>query len=589
MDTNRPRRERPSFDALTLTALRLELSQTILGGAIQKVEVNGPTLVLEIYAHHARRRLVCHVGDDAARVHLTTSRLSPSALTETPLLLHLRKQIRGGRITGIVQPPYERILRLDISKRDGSVERRRGLIIEVMGRRSNAILVDDRDVILEAARRTPPSRSPRRPVLPSYPYAPPPPQDRVALDAPSAIEMLRIRADDRAPSETLRRFLSDEIAGLSPLAAREAAFRLAGSVEVSIGSVSDWRSVLESVHQLVRDAESCRGGWVASYEGVAMAVAPYELTELESRPDASVEHHDSISAAIEIAFSGDRAEPRLARPAPAILSRLTRQIEIEQRRENALSRELAEAERADILRQSGEAILASLGSIAPGATEVELGGLQVPLDPELTPVEMAKRYFADYRKARDAKAKLPELLTQARHRLEYLDSLSALIEAADSPAAYRQIERDLEIVSGDRPERRTGRPRSKQAEPRPRRFRAPDGTEVLVGTSASMNDRLTFKLAAPQDIWMHARGQPGAHVVVRARGRAPDESTLQLAADLAARFSRGRGSTSVPVDYTEARHVRKIRGAPPGLVRYVHERTLLGRPERAEGLITVSR
>jgi predicted ribosome quality control (RQC) complex YloA/Tae2 family protein len=97
-----------------------------------------------------------------------------------------------------------------------------------------------------------------------------------------------------------------------------------------------------------------------------------------------------------------------------------------------------------------------------------------------------------------------------------------------------------------------------------------------------MNDRLTFKVAAPDDVWFHARGEPGAHVVLRGASRQPSAEAIQLAANLAAKYSRARGSGSVTVDHTAVRNVRKIRGAPPGLVRYVNEQTVTGYPDRVE-------
>ncbi len=106
-----------------------------------------------------------------------------------------------------------------------------------------------------------------------------------------------------------------------------------------------------------------------------------------------------------------------------------------------------------------------------------------------------------------------------------------------------------------------------------------DGLEVLLGTSAVGNERVTFELAGPDDLWLHARGVPGSHVVVRSGGGAVPTDVVEAAAQLAARHSTAQADALVMVDWTPRRYVRKIRGAPPGLVTYTHEQTLRVRPD----------
>jgi len=102
---------------------------------------------------------------------------------------------------------------------------------------------------------------------------------------------------------------------------------------------------------------------------------------------------------------------------------------------------------------------------------------------------------------------------------------------------------------------------------------------VLVGRTNHENDVLTFKRASPDDIWLHARGLPGAHVILKSGGAPPSEETLQQAAAIAAYFSRARGAAGAAVVFTRRRYVRKPRGAKPGQVTYTHERTLTVKPE----------
>jgi predicted ribosome quality control (RQC) complex YloA/Tae2 family protein len=577
-------RQRPTLDALCLTAVRKELEQTILGGAIQRVEVRPNELSLEVYAHRARRRLFCHVGDDATRVHLASQK-EPSAVVESPMLLQLRKHVRGGRIVRISQPRLERLLQFEITTKDDGEIRTCGLIIETMGRRSNAILVNDGDLILDALRRTPPSRSPNRPVLPSLPYQMPPPQDRLDPADADLATKLADGARGLAPETPASEVLAKLLAGFSPAAAREVVFRATGAIETCIGRLPSWDEVALSALNLVESIDTDRcDPYVASFDDVPISVTPYRPHFLESIHELRLAPFDSMSAAVEAAFAAGTSQARVSvtRSAADVARTIRSAIEIEQRRAGALAREVPRKEEIEQLRLYGEAIFASLATIPKGATSLEFNGLTVPLDPPRKPVEVANDYFGDYAKRRDAAARVPVLQETSAHRLEYLESLLAMAEASEAQSVHRQIARELEVFRNGPSHASTGKRRRAQQEPQPRRFQSADGLTILVGTNGTMNERVTFKLAAPDDIWFHARGEPGAHVILRTAARQPSSAATQLAANLAARFSRARANGSVTVDHTAVRNVRKIRGAPPGLVRYVNEQTITGYPDQVD-------
>ena len=220
-----------TFDALTMSAVRHELEATVLGGQVQRVVQTGPLgLGFELYASRRRWSLVCSAEPEAARVALARSRPVRETDTPSPLLLLLRKYVRDGRIVRIEQPSYERMLRLQVAKREAEdVHGEVALIIETMGRRSNVILVDRDDVVLEALRRVGPTRNPRRPLLPRRPYLPPPAQARLDPRDSSSYAQL---AGEAGADTSLPDLLARRLAGFSPLAAREVAFRASGRVDL---------------------------------------------------------------------------------------------------------------------------------------------------------------------------------------------------------------------------------------------------------------------------------------------------------------------------------------------------------------------
>ena len=572
-----------SFDALTLAAVRDELENTLLGGQVQRVVLGGRwTLGLEVYAHRQQRFLLCSAEPLRARVCLAEDRPVRDLDTPTPFLLLLRKHVRHGRIVAVRQPPYERVLTLQIAKRAEGVTGEVRLIIETMGRRSNVVLIGPDGLILDALRRTGPGRNPRRPVLPHQPYAAPPAQDR--LDPLDEASYARLGAEPAStPEAALEDVLAGRLAGFSPLAAAEAAFRAEGRLGARAAE-ANWAAVRAAVFGLLEPLSSHRWEPSVSFEaGRVTAFAPYRLTHLVG---GDIQTLPSISRAVELGMAAGAPGPPVPAANRALLATIDELRQQAERKRAALERSLRAADEAVILQQAGEAVLANLGAIQPRQEALSFNGQQIPLDPHLSPLENAQRLFREYRKARDAAKRVPALLGATDLRLRHLEQLRALAEVADTPGRQAELRAELAALEGqaDLEIRRGGDPARKQtASPRRKpstpdglvlRSRTPDGLEVLVGTSGRGNEAVTFKLAEGSDLWLHARGVPGAHVILRTAGREPPPESLVFAARLAARNSQARTAGRAEVDYTLRKHVRKIPGAPPGLVTYGGEKTL---------------
>jgi predicted ribosome quality control (RQC) complex YloA/Tae2 family protein len=569
-----------SFDALTLAAVRDELAPLVTGARMQKlVFVDELSLAVECFAPAVGRNnvlLSAHLED--GRVQAIRQLPSRGVERDTPFGLLVRKHLRHARVRAIRQPRLERVFELECEQRDPSDRPYRVLlIVEAMGRRSNLILIDGDGVILDAARRTPPSRNARRPVLPHLPYAPPPPQDRLLPEDVTAASL-----SDGA-SGPLDKWLAQRIAGLSPLAAREIIFRATGALRVETNAV-EWSQLAETAARLLGLAETHDWSPTLALDAVGRALdyAPYELTHLQS-DEVRLEHSVSISAAIDAYYAAServglarRGDP-LAAERKALLVPLDRAAHSTARRVAALEHQLntGQSDR-EPLRHAGDLILAHLTDVPPDASELSVDGEHIALDPRLSPIENAQAYFARYRKAREAEERVPRLLEEARQAVEHLADLRTLVEIADQMDAVRALRREVASATGahagkdSKPKAKSG-PSAKSAPYR--RVALSDGWEALVGTSAVGNATVTFDVAHGDDLWLHARGVSGAHVVVRG-GAEPPEEIVERAAELAASHSAARGAGAVEVDVTRRRYVKKIPGGPPGLVRYANERTL---------------
>ncbi len=253
----------------------------------------------------------------------------------------------------------------------------------------------------------------------------------------------------------------------------------------------------------------------------------------------------------------------------------------------ALEKDLARMGEAESLRQRGELLKTALHRLEEGTSSVEVinwstGEPQptlITLDPTLSPVENLQRVFDRYKKlVRGATLITPHL--EAAWDAE--QRLLALLTSIPSAAPDELI--SLEESLADFGLRAQAPPQKKrEAQRLPyRRFESLDGTELLVGRSARDNDSLTFHVARGSDIFLHARDVPGSHVILRRKDRtAPPHEALLDAATLAAFASRARHDTVIDVLWTERKHVRKVKGAAPGLVQTAATRNIAIRIDNA--------
>jgi predicted ribosome quality control (RQC) complex YloA/Tae2 family protein len=302
-----------------------------------------------------------------------------------------------------------------------------------------------------------------------------------------------------------------------------------------------------------------------------------------------------LSAAIEDAYAAVEAERllaearrRLREPARAALARAGRALE-------RLADEAARVPAAEADRRAGELLARNLGALRRGARQVTVTewteegprDVVIAVDPAFSPQANVERHFHRYRRIVESAARVAARTAEVRTRAEALRALLAAVDAAGSGELER-LEREARRLGAAPRAPRVARRRRDEAPPPYRTFRSAVGVAILVGRGAEENDALTVRVARGNDLWLHARGLAGAHVVVRLeRGRAPDQETFLDAAHLAVHFSDARGAPQAEVAATRAKHVRKAKGAAPGAVTYSQEKVTLLRvePSRLERLL----
>ena len=316
--------------------------------------------------------------------------------------------------------------------------------------------------------------------------------------------------------------------------------------------------------------------------------SPIALHTLAERAEAATSH-TRMSEAVLAALARDSGIDDMAPASGRHQARQERLIaEIDDARDrlthrlDSLREQQQHGAASERWRTYGESIYAHVASITRGDRELRTAdGLVIELDPTLSASENAQHYFERYRKAQSATEHVPALVSAAEQELAYVLQLLSTARLAERYDEIELARQEWQAYSTQHPGRASAsRPTGAKpaaAARRPRSLRTTQGDSILVGRTGPQNETVTFEMAGPDDLWLHARNMPGAHVILRVTGEVAS-ATIERAAALAAYYSDGRGSTSVPVDVTERRHVRKIKGAGPGMVTYRNERTLNVRP-----------
>lgn len=573
-----------ALDGLALAYLVRELRETLVGNRIDKIyQPEADEVVLTV----KNQRLLITVNAQGPRVHL--SNITKENPMVAPLFcMVLRKHLLGGRIVDIVQGAhFERVVNFDIQAVNEMGEMcRRRLIVEIMGKHSNVMLLDDKDVILDAAKRITAEMSSHREVLPGRAYVPPPVQDKmdplVIFDNPDAARERLSTAN--AP---LHKALYTAFMGISPGTAGEIIHRANLDADSTSGSLShdEVGSILSIIGKIVQDVQlgNFNGELTLDNRGVAVAFAPFELTVRHSDDKRKA---DTMSRLLEDFYAAKDQALRISQKSQDLRRLVTQNIERCVRKYDAHQRTLRDIENRETHRLHGELLTANLHNISPGQSLVSVQNyysadvdiVNIALDPRLTPAQNAQRYYKRYNKEKRAFEALGEQMAQNEQELQYLESVLAALSNADSEIELTEIREEL-VETGFVRRRAPKKGKERRNAPsQPIAHMSSDGFTILIGKNNRQNDELSMKTAAPDDIWLHAKDIPGSHVIVRTMGRAVPNQTLEEAAGLAAFYSKARASALVPVDYTAKKHVKKPTGAKPGMVIYTHQKTAFVKP-----------
>ena len=570
------------LDGVCMQAVAEELRPALLGLRIDKVQQPAKDQVILLL--RGNKRLLLNAGANAPRIQLTgLTRDNPA---EPPMFcMLLRKHLVGGRVAAITQPPLERLVRLELDVTDDFGQPgRRTLVLEAMGRRSNLILLDGEGRIIDCLRRVDADMSASRQVLPGLYYEPPASVGRLPVTEETE-DGFREKLSTANPERGVDAFLLDSYFGISPLIARELAFRAAGETDArlfGLGREGEDR-LWGELSSLIRAIQGNR--FTPNCLQKDGKMADFTYCPIAQYGDAMEPvRYDTFSALMDDFYALREQQERVRQRGADLLRTATTARDRLRRKLAQQEKDYAATQDRDQLRIYGDLITANLYRMERGQGRLETenfydpegGTIAIPLDPLLTPQQNAAKYYKRYTKAKTAEKYLTEQMAIARRDLDYIESVLEELDRAETEQDFLDIRGELRDAGFLR--RQGKKEVSRPA--KPLEFRTTSGFRVLVGRNNRQNDKLT-KSAGPRDIWLHTQKIHGSHVILCTGGTEPDHRSIEEAASLAAYYSQGREGGKVPVDYTPVKFVKKPAGGKPGMVVYTTYQTIYAVPDEA--------
>jgi len=574
-----------SLDGFSMHPLIAELNQSLAGSRIDKIaQPNKQTILLTL--RQPGQTFTLHISINAQNPVINLIEHTMENPPEPPIFcMVLRKQIEGGRIAQIRQHGLDRLVLIDIDTIGaGGILLTKSFVIELMGKYSNMILVQEQRII-DSLRKVGRSNSRVRLVLPGCDYALPPNQDKLNILTAAPADI--ILALKETPALPLAKAIVNACLGLGPVTAKEIAFAagLPANILVETLEESDFSALTAAIQEIIAACQKdmVQPTLITDDKKKVLAVAAFPL---HIYPQGIAKTFSTMSQLLDHStkLCGQYTLPEKDRFKKLVHMELVRA----QNKADVLREELVQAQNAEDFKIRADILMTYQYQMADhAAAEVLLPNIysetgeqiKITLDKRLTVIQNMQAYYHKYDKLKRAQTLLQVQMKQCQDNTDYLSSIENSLDSSTTLAEINEIKAEL-ISSGYLQERLKKKMSEKPSVPF--KFKAADGTIVLVGKNNYQNDRLTFKTADRNDIWLHTKDIPGSHVILRCENETPAEAAILFAANLAAHFSKAQNSSKIPVDYTLCRYVKKPAGAKPGFVIFTNQKTLYVTPDEQE-------
>ncbi len=560
-----------AFDSCMMRAVLTEYSKEFADAKIEKVfQPRNDEIDLVIHSGRLSRRLVFNVGPNAPRLQLSDA-VKENPLKAPMLCMFLRKHILGGKIVGVKQRNFDRIAEFTVSCYDEmGFPTIKKIICEIMGKYANLIVTDENEKIITAMKIIDFSVSTVRQVLPGLVYQTPAKPEKLnplVIDRDAFFSALSAFPSER----TGEKFITSAYSGIATQIAHELVYRASGRVDIPVFEIDKEKfySVFSRWQELLINESYSP---MAVYDGAGKPI-DYSYMDITYLSGKKTRKFDTLRELMDEYFAErDRLE-RINQRAHDLITILNNAYARTERKLVIQREALFESEKGEKYKKYGDLITANIYLIKRGmesfrATDYydeNCPELEIKLDPRLDPAKNAQKMYKLYAKSKTAKKVLTEQIAIWKNELLYLESVRAFLDRAECEQDLADI-RD-ELYKSGYASKMKGYTPMKKTKLRPMHYITSGGYHLFVGRNNLQNDELTLKIADKNDIWFHIKDMPGSHVIMVTGGEEPSERDYTEAAALAAYYSKAGGST-VAVDYTRVKNIKKPQGAKPGFVTY---------------------
>lgn len=565
-----------AFDGITIACLKKELEEQLTGGRIYKIaQPEADELLLTVKTSDGAKRLVLSASASLPLAYLTETN-RPSPLTAPGFCMLLRKHLQNGRIISISQPGLDRILELHIEHLDelGDLCRKR-LIIELMGKHSNIIFCTEEGKIIDSIKHISSAVSSLREVLPGRDYFIP---ETTSKANPLTASQEEFFALVYSKNMECYKALYSTYTGLSPFTAHQLCARAGGNCDLSVAALTsqDKEKLYEAFSALMEKVK--KGEFTPVIIDEKSRPVEYAVFPPVTYSSEDCRQFSSLSLLLAQYYQEKEALTRIRQKSVDLRKIVQTALERNSKKYDLQLKQMEDTKKRDKDKLYGE-LLTAYGYSAPlGSKSITVNNyytgedITIPLNPELSAIDNAKKYFERYSKLKRTYEALSSLTLQVKEEIDYLESVSAALDIARKEEDLGQIKDELMKTGYIR---RRSHEKKQRFTSKPFHYISSDGYHIYVGKNNYQNEELTFQFAVGNDWWFHAKGIPGSHVIVRSQGEEMPDRVFEEAGRLAAFYSKGRGQEKVEIDYTLKKNVKKPAGGKPGFVVYYTNYSLL--------------
>ena len=560
-----------AFDGIVTQAITHELKNDLIGGKIDKIhQPDKNTILLGIYSNSIHYALNICIDAHNCRINLTTNS-KENPLVAPNFCMLLRKHLISGKISTIEMYGLERLVKINIETINEFNEIEiKSLIIELMGKHSNIILINDKNIIIDSLRHIWATDTIYRDILPSRTYSFPTSEK---LDYTKISDIYSIFQDNLNLSvEEFSKLFANTFNGFS-LSFIKSALEKCNITTINKENLLKLQKYINNILTFPNNlyfTEVYKNNKLSDFTlslGNNITVEKFYLNKFIDNFYFSRETEETLNNCKNNALKLTNDSQK------KLLNRL-----------NSINTKLKDCEERDKYRLYGELITSNLYKLTNTHTDyIELENyydnnnlIKIPLDRKYSPNINAKHYFKKYNKLKNALQIVSVQKAETENELNYIDSIIFEIELASSTKEIQEI---LDEISENLIKKKVSQKKKNTKKKKQEKQYSPlhfniDNFDVYVGKNNKENDWLTFTFANKNDIWLHTKDIQGSHVILKNSGQNVSDDTLVKCAKLAVEHSKAKLSSNVPVDYCKVQYVKKPNGAKPGMVIFTNNKTI---------------